>query len=108
MLDAKERAARLRELADLPSRHAEEDRGLRFLDGNIDAANPGIIHAVERLQTGARVDNGDAHFGAKLNCPCAGGRNGLFGISDRDMHDVLLPQFRLGEGSYQILIRSAY
>src|ERR1019366_5627011 len=43
MFDAKQRAARLRQIADLPSRHAEEDRRFRFLDGNIDAAGPRVV-----------------------------------------------------------------
>ena len=35
MLDVVERAAGLRELADLAGGHVEEARGLRFLDGDV-------------------------------------------------------------------------
>src|SRR5450759_3020044 len=87
MFDAKQRAARLRQIADLPSRHAEEDRCLGFLDGNIDAADPGIVHPVKGLEIGARVDNGNTHFGAKFRRAFTSGVDGDFGVCDGDMHD---------------------
>src|SRR5579875_187184 len=86
MFNAIERAARLRELADLPGWHPEEDRRLRFLDGNIDAANPGVVHAVEGLEICTRIDDGDAHFGAKFLRALAGGFYGDLRVDDCDMH----------------------
>ena len=62
MLDAKQRAAGLRQLADLAGRHAEKDGGFGLFDSDVDRADPRAIHAVKRLQVGARVDDRDAHL----------------------------------------------
>ena len=62
MLNAEERSAGLRELPDLAGRHAEEDRRLRLFDSDVDRANPGIVHAEERLEARPRIDDRDAHL----------------------------------------------
>src|SRR5574337_1851284 len=49
MLDPIERAAGLRQLADLSRRHRKEAGGFRLLEGDVDASDPCIVHSDERL-----------------------------------------------------------
>src|SRR5262245_66244107 len=62
MLDAVKRLGGLRQLPELAGGHAEEAGGLGLLDGNIDGAYPGVVHAHESLEIGAGIDHGDAHL----------------------------------------------
>lgn len=39
---------------------------------------------------GARVNNGDAHFGAEFRGAFTGSLDACFGAGDCDMHDLLL------------------
>nr|WP_231962959.1 hypothetical protein [Symmachiella macrocystis] len=64
VFNAIEGTAGLRELADLSGGHPEKAGGLCFLDSDIDAAEPGVIHACERFQDSAGIKHGDAHLGA--------------------------------------------
>src|SRR6266508_2927167 len=50
VLDAVERPARLRQLAELARAHGEEAGGPGLLDGDVDRADPGIVHADEGAQ----------------------------------------------------------
>ena len=87
MLDAVERAAGLRELADLSGHHAKGHRRLRLLLRDVDGADPGVVHPVEGLQVRARVDNRDAHLRAEFHGLGAGRLDGLMSVFDSDVHD---------------------
>lgn len=88
VLDAVERAAGLRQGADLAGLHAEEDGGLGLLLRDVDRADPGAVHAVEGLEVAARIDNRDAHLGAEFDRLGAGRLNRLFRLFDGDVHRV--------------------
>jgi hypothetical protein len=47
---------------------------------NIDASHPGVVHAMECLEVGARIDNGDARFGLKFCRALASRHNSYFGV----------------------------
>jgi hypothetical protein len=53
MFNAVKRFARLGQLAELARGHAEEASCLCFLDGDINGADPGVIHAQESFQVSA-------------------------------------------------------
>src|SRR4029079_10698997 len=66
VLDVVEGAARLGEAADVSGVHVEPARSPRLLLRDVDAAEPRAVHARERLEVGARVDDGDVHRRADL------------------------------------------
>src|SRR5262245_37750882 len=86
MFDAVKRAAWLGQLAKLTSGHAEETGRLRLFDGNVDGADPGVVHAQECLEIGAGVDHGDAHLRLERDGLVACGLDGLLGAFQIDVH----------------------
>ena len=54
-IDAVERLAGLRQLAELAGPHGEEAGGPGLLDGDVDRADPGIVHAGEAFQVAAGI-----------------------------------------------------
>ena len=85
-LDLVERPAWLRELTERPGREIEQASGAGFLDGDVDAAEPGAVHAGEGLEVGSGIDDGDIHQDTHV-----GGRR------NRRLHD------RLGLGQTDVL-----
>ena len=60
-LDLVQRPAGLAELADFAGGHVEEAGRAGLLDRDVDAAQPGAVHADERLEVAAGVDHRDVH-----------------------------------------------
>src|ERR671911_2979240 len=81
-----ERSARLGQLAKGSSWKIEQTGGAGFLDGDVDAAEPGAVHASEGLEVGSGIDDGDIHQDTHVG-----------GSGDRRLHD------RLGLGQTDVL-----
>src|SRR5262249_19082385 len=60
--------------------------GLRLLDGDVDAADPGVVHAQEGLEIRARIDHGDAHRRLDRARLVARGGDGFLRVLERHMH----------------------
>src|SRR6185312_7954442 len=60
-VDAEELASGLRELREVLRRDIERARCKGFLDRDIDAPNPGLIHAHVRDEIAAGISDGDVH-----------------------------------------------
>ncbi len=58
-MDAVERFARLREGGECLGGNVESTRGPGLLDGDVDAAQPGFVHAREGNEAAAAIDDGD-------------------------------------------------
>ena len=61
-----ERATRLGKFAQLFSRQVEIAGGAGLGSGDVDAAQPGAVHAGEGFQVAPGIDDGDIHLGSLL------------------------------------------
>jgi hypothetical protein len=80
MLDALERFAWLRQLAELSGCHAEEAIGLRLLDGDVDGTNPGVVHLAPESITAMHI----CVF-SSMAFLCAAGRGPQFSDQRQDV-----------------------
>ena len=97
MLDAKEWSPRLGKGADLPGRHGEETGRLGLLDGDVDTADPGVIHAGKGFQFRAGIHHGDTHLSIDGSGFRQGGVHGFLSLFEGDMHEGLPGQVRVTE-----------
>jgi hypothetical protein len=63
-----ERLARLGQLSELAGGHAEEAGCLCLLDGNVDGAHPGVVHAQKGFEIGAGIDHGNTSGLSAMAC----------------------------------------
>src|SRR5689334_17326405 len=87
-MDAEELPARLAQLCQILRCNIECARGERLIYGDVDAAEPRVLHTNEGFEVAPFVDNGDVHWLADVFGLLFSSSNHLFGFSKRH-HSVI-------------------